>query len=125
MPSSTAFTLQTLDGGENPQDSSDAGIEAVCHHCAASRTTETYTEATWQNLDTQYTVGVATNVTTTFISVGDDSQDGIFGFMDIVNFLLGEAAPPQVLTTSYGADEGGLSPILVQYVSILLAGTRS
>ncbi|KAI1783842.1 Pro-kumamolisin, activation domain-containing protein [Ganoderma leucocontextum] len=50
ISSDTTFTLQTLDGGSNTQDS-DAGIEA--------------------NLDIQYTVGVATGVPTVFISVGD------------------------------------------------------
>lgn len=70
-----------------------------------------------QNLDIQYTVGIATNVPTTFISVGEDQEDQVFGFMDVINFLLDQDFPPQVLTTSYGADEGGISPILVQYVS--------
>ena len=59
-----------------------------------------------QNLDIQYTVGLASNVPTTFISVGEDSNDGdLGGFLDIINFLLGESAPPQVLTTSYGENE--------------------
>ena len=29
IPSSTTFTLQTLDGGENDQDPREAGVEAV------------------------------------------------------------------------------------------------
>jgi tripeptidyl-peptidase-1 len=33
-------------------------------------------------------VGVATGVPVTFVSVGEDSQDGdLGGFLDIVNFL--------------------------------------
>ncbi|KAI0669376.1 family S53 protease [Trametes maxima] len=90
ISSSTTFTLQTLDGGSNSQDGSDAGVEA--------------------NLDIQYTVGIASGVPTTFISVGEDFQDGdLEGFLDIINFLLGESNPPQVLTTSYGQNEDTIS----------------
>lgn len=52
----TTFALQTLDGGENPQNANEAGVEA--------------------NLDTQYTVGVASGVPVTFISVGENTHDG-------------------------------------------------
>ena len=46
----------------------------------------------------------------TFISVGENTRDGdLGGFLDIINFLLGEAAPPQVLTTSYGQNENTVS----------------
>ncbi|KAJ2985446.1 hypothetical protein NUW54_g10149 [Trametes sanguinea] len=90
LPASTTFTLQTLDGGENPQNPNEAGVEA--------------------DLDIQYTVGVASEVPTVFISVGDDFQDGALeGFLDIINFLLSESAPPQVLTTSYGQNENTIS----------------
>ncbi|KAF8585820.1 family S53 protease [Ramaria rubella] len=85
LPSTTAFSLQTLDGGSNPQSARDAGDEA--------------------NLDTQYTVGVAGGVPVTFISVGERNTDGIDGFLDIINALINETSPPQVLTTSYGFDE--------------------
>ncbi|KAI1786392.1 family S53 protease [Ganoderma leucocontextum] len=94
ISSDTTFTLQTLDGGSNSQDS-DAGIEA--------------------NLDIQYTVGVATGVPTVFISVGDQFQDGdLEGFLDVVNFLLDEDAPPYVMTTSYGQNENTISRKLAQ-----------
>lgn len=89
ISSSTTFALQTLDGGSDPQGSSQAGIEA--------------------NLDIQYTVGVATGVPVTFISVGESNSDGAAGFLDIITTLQGESAPPQVLTTSYGFNEGDLS----------------
>ncbi|KAI0806616.1 family S53 protease [Fomes fomentarius] len=90
ISSSTTFTLQTLDGGSNSQSGSQAGVEA--------------------NLDIQYTVGVATGVPTVFISVGEDFQDGdLEGFLDVVNFLLDEDSPPQVITTSYGQDESTIS----------------
>lgn len=93
LSSATAFALQTLDGGTNSQTASQAGIEA--------------------NLDIQYTVGVASGVPTTFISVGDNFQDGnLEGFLDIINFLLGETSPPQVLTTSYGQNENTISSAL-------------
>ena len=59
-----------------------------------------------QSLDIQYTVGVATNVPTTFITVGNDNQDGdLGGFLDIINTLLKQDNPPLVLTTSFGFDE--------------------
>ncbi|KAI0029777.1 family S53 protease [Vararia minispora EC-137] len=92
IPDTTTFSLQTLDGGQNPQNLSQAGVEA--------------------NLDTQYTVGVATGVPVTFFSVGDNTQDGLFGFLDLANLLLSQSAPPNVLTTSYGANEPGISTTL-------------
>ncbi|THH32196.1 hypothetical protein EUX98_g1969 [Antrodiella citrinella] len=93
MSSSTTFTLQTLDGGSNPQSPRQASDEA--------------------NLDIQYTVGLATGVPTTFISVGENTQDGdLEGFLDIINFLLGESNPPNVLTTSYGQNENTISSTL-------------
>lgn len=67
----------------------------------------------FQNLDIQYTVGLATNIPVTFISVGDDYQDGqLEGFLDIINYLLDQDSPPQVLTTSYGSDESSVSKAL-------------
>ena len=50
----------------------------------------------------------------TFISVGDNTQDDLDGFLDIINFLLGESNPPQVLTTSYGFNENTVSPSLAK-----------
>ena len=49
-----------------------------------------------QNLDIQYTVGVATGVPTIFITVGENNSDGVDGFIDIINALNAESAPPQV-----------------------------
>ena len=104
ISSSTTFTLQTLDGGSNPQSGSEAGVEA--------------------NLDIQYTVGIASGVPVTFISVGDDWNDGdLEGFLDIINFLLAESNPPQVLTTSYGENESDISRSLAKWVPLhLLSG---
>ncbi|KAF8522013.1 family S53 protease-like protein [Gautieria morchelliformis] len=93
LPQSTTFALKTLDGGSNPQGAQNAGDEA--------------------NLDIQYTVGVASGVPVTFISVGDNFRDGdLEGFLDIINALLAESSPPQVLTTSYGNNEDEISPNL-------------
>ncbi|OCH90805.1 family S53 protease [Obba rivulosa] len=85
ISSSTTFTVADVDGGSNPQSRDEAGLEA--------------------NLDTQYTVGIATGVPNVFISVGEDNTDGIDGFLDEINFLLGESPPPQVLSTSYSFNE--------------------
>ncbi|KAF7368321.1 Serine protease S53 [Mycena venus] len=91
ISSSTTFTLQTLDGGVNTQTRSQAGVEA--------------------NLDVQYTIGVATGVPVTFISVGENGSDGLDGFLDIITTLINESAAtrPSVLTTSYGFDESDLT----------------
>ena len=59
-------------------------------------------------MDIQYTVGIATGVPTTFVSVGEKNQDGdLGGFLDIINFLLKQDNPPLVLTTSFGFNEIG------------------
>ncbi|KIK69755.1 hypothetical protein GYMLUDRAFT_34144 [Collybiopsis luxurians FD-317 M1] len=106
MDPSTSFTLQTIDGGSDPQGAADAGIEA--------------------NLDIQYTVGVATGVPVTFISVGENNTDGVSGFIDIIDALNAESAPPQVLTTSYGFNEADLGSTLANRVcnSYMTLGAR-
>ncbi|KAF5343018.1 hypothetical protein D9757_014608 [Collybiopsis confluens] len=84
------YINQFLDGASNSQNLSDAGAEA--------------------NLDIQYTVGMANNISVTFVDIGDQVRDGDDGgFLDIINDLLAEQKPP--LTTSYGVvgDESGLS----------------
>jgi tripeptidyl-peptidase-1 len=46
--------------------------------------------------------------------VGEQNKDGdLDGFLDTVNALLAETAPPQVLTTSYGPNEGDVSRALL------------
>ncbi|KAJ8072957.1 hypothetical protein PM082_019820 [Marasmius tenuissimus] len=85
MSPGTSFEVQSVDGGVNPQGPGLAGAEA--------------------NLDIQYTVGIATGVPVTFITVGEDNQDDASGFLDVINALIAEDAPPAVLTTSYGFDE--------------------
>lgn len=61
-----------------------------------------------QNLDIQYTVGVAQGVPVTFISAGSDNTDGFDGFLDMINYILGLDSIPNVLTTSYAFNEPGL-----------------
>ncbi|KAF7972529.1 hypothetical protein HWV62_17826 [Athelia sp. TMB] len=85
MSATTTFSVDTLDGGSNPQSPLSAGVEA--------------------NLDIQYTVGVAQGVPTIFISAGPDSSDGFDGFLDMVNYILTLPIVPNVLTTSYGFNE--------------------
>ncbi|KAK7031746.1 Tripeptidyl-peptidase sed3 [Favolaschia claudopus] len=81
-PSAT-FALETLNGGSNPQNRSQAGVEA--------------------DLDIQYTIGLATGVPVTFISAGDDNtDDDLGGFLDMAILLINDPNRPSVLTTSYG-----------------------
>lgn len=68
-----------------------------------------------QDLDIQYTVGLATGVTVLFVSVGPDNMDGAdAGFLDIIESALGCDTPPTVLSTSYGGNENELSANLVK-----------
>lgn len=55
----------------------------------------------------QYTVGLATNVPTTFVNVGSNSHDHLDGFIDLLNTMID--TPPLVLTTSYGLDESAVA----------------
>jgi tripeptidyl-peptidase-1 len=71
---------------------------------------EVLSNAELQNLDIQYTVGVAQGVPVTFFSAGSNNQDGWDGFLDMVNYILALDAPPQVVTTSYGFNEVGIDP---------------
>ncbi|KAF9814365.1 hypothetical protein IEO21_05160 [Rhodonia placenta] len=85
--SSASYTVVELDGGS--YDPSDPGDEA--------------------DLDIQYTVGLALGVNVTFFSVGEDTSDGVFGFLDTANYWLGQSTAPSVITTSYGSDESDIS----------------
>ncbi|KAG0016591.1 hypothetical protein BGZ81_011141 [Podila clonocystis] len=80
------FFEQGIDGGRNPQDRDQAGIQA--------------------NLDIQYTVGLANGVTTVFISSGLSNIDG---FINVANMLLGQDVTPSVLSLNYGFDEDSVS----------------
>ena len=60
-----------------------------------------------QNLDIQYTVGLATHVPTTFVAVGKDNHDDLGGFIDLLDGIIND--PPLVITTSYGFDESAVA----------------
>lgn len=77
-----------------------------------------------QSLDIQYTVGLATGVPITFVDVGQNTQDGLAGFLDIMDALLEEDNPPSVLTTSFGFNEADLPSSLAQYVSMMRMNDR-
>jgi len=97
----TSFTLRTIDSGQNTQNASQAGSEA--------------------NLDVQLTVGLATSVPVTFLSVGSGggsmNDDGLGAFLDVAGYLLGlghgrnrKEKRPSVVSTSYGFNEDELEP---------------
>ncbi|KAJ6544652.1 family S53 protease [Mycena vulgaris] len=93
MDSTTTFTTQKIDKGHKKQSSNAAGLEA--------------------NLDIQYTLGIATGVPISFVSVGESFEDGdLEGSLDIVNFLSDQENVPQVMTTSYGSNEAQTPPAL-------------
>lgn len=58
-----------------------------------------------QQLDVEYTLGVATNAEVYFLTVGNTAQDGMFGFLDTANAVLDSWSDAYVITTSYGQDE--------------------
>ena len=63
-----------------------------------------------QNLDVQYSVGLATGIPVNFISVGDDAtNDGAFGYLDTANYVLSDQSSAYVVTTSYNGDESAIS----------------
>jgi tripeptidyl-peptidase-1 len=102
MSPTTTFTLQTLDGGVNPQTRAQAGIEAVCFRPSFVRPGSKSNRITLQSgsrhsgmcvdifpileplnclRSLKYTIGLATKVPVTFISVGENNSDGVDGFM--------------------------------------------
>lgn len=89
----TTFTVLKVNKGKNSQDPADAGVEA--------------------ELDLQYTIGIATGVPVTLVTVGptDISTDKEFytAVLDEANFLVTMDGPPTVLTTSYGGDEDSVT----------------
>ncbi|EED17555.1 protease S8 tripeptidyl peptidase I, putative [Talaromyces stipitatus ATCC 10500] len=79
-----SFTVESVDRGLN--DQSKPGVEA--------------------NLDIQYTVGLANEIQTTFISSGLST---VTGFLDVISYIVNQAKPPSVLSLSYGFNENALS----------------
>jgi len=91
MSSNATFTIQSVEDGVDPQGTGFAGQEA--------------------DLDVQYTVGLATNVPVTFVSVGP-ADSGPDEFFDMIEALSAEDSPPQVVTTSYAFNEEELGATL-------------
>ncbi|KAF7973164.1 hypothetical protein HWV62_15843 [Athelia sp. TMB] len=82
----TTFTVDLIANGTDPQSPGTNAYEA--------------------NLDTQYTVGLASGVPVTFVSAGQlDSPDIAGIFLDIAHYLTAMEHPPQVLSSSYGFNE--------------------
>lgn len=62
-------------------------------------------------------MGLATNVSTTFLSVGDlppTSEDFVEFLLNAANFILGLPIVPQTVTTSYGLNENLVSERLAK-----------
>ncbi|KAF7974919.1 hypothetical protein HWV62_10949 [Athelia sp. TMB] len=86
IPATTSFDSILVDGGTNPQGKYNGTFEA--------------------DLDIQYTVGLAPGVPVSFLSVGVAYKtDFITTMMDEATYLLGLKKTPNVLTTSYQAQE--------------------
>ncbi|KAJ6453364.1 peptidase S8/S53 domain-containing protein [Mycena sanguinolenta] len=83
IPPFATFTPLTLGNGTNPQGPLDAGVEA--------------------DLDIEYTIGIATNVSLDFLSVAE--SDLGTALLDTTTYLDGISNPPSVVTTSYGNNE--------------------
>ncbi|KAJ3741833.1 subtilisin-like protein [Lentinula detonsa] len=86
LPSNLTFITELYDGATNIQDGTQAGLEA--------------------NLDTQYTVGLVNGIPTVYEDIGYTTKDGPDdGYLDSINYLISQEAPPLVFSTSYGFDE--------------------
>lgn len=73
----------------------------------------------------QYTVGVATGVKTTQVTVGSNNTDGIAGFLDVINTLIAQEQVPFVLTTSFGFNEKDIPVGLAKWVIPMLERQNS
>ncbi|KAJ3559073.1 hypothetical protein NM688_g555 [Phlebia brevispora] len=91
------FKVQTIDGGKNLQDRDQTGIEA--------------------GLNMQYTVGVASGVPTSFVTVGPDTADIPTELRWIYGLLMREdSVLPKVISFSYGRDERYLTERLARKI---------
>ncbi|KAF7348815.1 Family S53 protease-like protein [Mycena venus] len=96
MPANTSFSLVSINGGVI-----DQGPDVL------------QTEA---NLDVQYTVGVATGVPVTFLSVGGLDADFASDLLDTTNYLDGLEILPTVMTTSYDDDESAFGESMAKKI---------
>ncbi|KAH9940472.1 family S53 protease-like protein [Epithele typhae] len=92
LSSQPSFEVTSVDNGVN--DETDPSVEG--------------------SLDIQYTVGIATNVPTTFFVVGENNDGDVGGFLDLVNTFLAAKTPPTTFTTSFGFPEELISADLAQ-----------
>ncbi|KAI0797010.1 tripeptidyl peptidase A [Abortiporus biennis] len=90
----SSFNVVDINGGQNSQNLSEAGVEA--------------------NLDTQYAFGLTFPTPGTFFTVGGSPPIDIDNhtptntnepYQDWVDYMLGHPNPPQTVSTSYGDDE--------------------
>jgi tripeptidyl-peptidase-1 len=100
LPRSAEFFERFIDGGVNSQYPYQAGLEAVS--IPRRYISFCIDQKMFQAVDIQYTLGLATNVPVTFMSVGSNYKDNDNGFMDVVESLMADDNPPKVVTTSYG-----------------------
>ncbi|KAJ7767728.1 subtilisin-like protein, partial [Mycena metata] len=97
VPANTSFSLVSIKGGVI-----DQGPDVL------------QTEA---NLDVQYTVGVATGVPVTFLSVGGlDDDDFALDLVDTISYLGGLKSLPTVMTTSYDTDESAFEESMAKKI---------
>ncbi|KZP20560.1 subtilisin-like protein [Athelia psychrophila] len=89
----TSFSFISVANGTKSQNLSASGIEAT--------------------LDVQFSVGMASNVPITFVSVGpadiETDQEFWVAMQDEINYLLTMESPPTTLTSSYGQNENTIS----------------
>ncbi|KAK2462488.1 hypothetical protein APHAL10511_005458 [Amanita phalloides] len=97
------FVDQAINGGQNLQIPGTAGVEA--------------------NIDIQYTVSLVNFDPVVFISSG---AEDINGWIGLANYWLLQAAPPPVISISYGFNEFGVSQSSANTLCNLFAqlGTR-
>ena len=101
---SPTFAVETLDGGIS---SGPATLEGVCPwtDLFCSSATDPALPCLLQSLDLDYTVGLATGIPVTLVSVGNDF---VQGFLDLSNDLLAQEEVPLVLSVSFGFNETDL-----------------
>ncbi|KAJ7696989.1 subtilisin-like protein [Mycena rosella] len=93
MSPNTTFELISVDGGINNQLPAGSGIAALC-----------------LAPDIQYTVGLATGVSVTFISTGTIPNDFYTEMLDQAHNLLSMTNPPQTVLNTWGSLESQVSP---------------
>ena len=104
------FSVISVSGGTNNQTLGKAGVEA--------------------NLDIQYTVGLASGVPTTFVTVGPGlgiypADQFFLSLQDEANYILNMTDPPTVLTSSYSQPEINVSEALAKCVALPAHGLHA